>query len=43
MVHNNDNLLGTGVLGFGAGLYFFFKGFREVRKRWVGTQSRLRV
>lgn len=31
MAHN-DNLPGYALLGFGAGIYLFFKGFRELRK-----------
>lgn len=29
---NNDNLAGYALLGFGAGIFMFFKGFRELRK-----------
>ncbi len=32
MAHNNDNLGLYATLGFGAGIYMFFKGFREFRK-----------
>ena len=32
MAHHNDNLLGLSVLGFGFGLYTFYKGFRTFRE-----------
>lgn len=31
MPHNNDDLAGYAFLGFGAGLYIFYKGFRQFR------------
>jgi hypothetical protein len=31
MTHNNDNLGFYAILGFGAGIYIFFKGFRQFR------------
>ena len=32
MSHNDSNLMGACAVGFGFGLYTFFKGFREFRK-----------
>lgn len=31
MAHHNDDLAGYAVLGFGLGLYIFYKGFRQYR------------